>query len=318
MHKTVLVTGVCGFIFSNFIRTAVIRYPDTTWIGVDKLVKDYNIDNIFKYPNYKFHIADIADKHTMDRIFQIHKPGLVINGAAESFVDNSITNILPFLHSNILGVQTIVDCCLENKAELLQVSTDEVYGQQISYPCFPWFEKDPLEPRNPYACSKACSEHIVRAAHITHGLQYRMTRSCNVFGPRQKHENLIPMIIRSIHKTKSIPIHGTGKNFRQYIFVDDVIEAFFKVIEDGEEGEVYNIGANNFFSNLEMAEYIDELMGRRNYSKIKFIEDRKAHDFGYNVNSAKLRNLGWDTNVSMKDGMMKTIAYYREKLANEG
>lgn len=139
--KTVLVTGVCGFIFSNFIRRAVYEYPKTHWVGVDKLVKPYNTDRILCGPtNYVFHIADIADAHTMRRIFEVRKPDLVINGAAESFVDTSIVDIMPFLHTNVEGVQTVINCCLEHDVPLLHISTDEVYGQQEDIDDEGWVE----------------------------------------------------------------------------------------------------------------------------------------------------------------------------------
>jgi dTDP-glucose 4,6-dehydratase len=309
--KTILVTGVCGFIFSNFIRKVTIEYPDTNWIGVDKLVKDYNINNMFQCKNYQFYLADIADRHTMSRIFQLTKPDIVINGAAESFVDSSITDIFPFLHTNIIGTQVVINCCLEYNSQLLHISTDEVYGQKLSLNTEGWIESDPLLSRNPYACSKAAAELVVRAAHETHGLTYQMTRSCNVYGPRQKKENLIPHIIHSLMNDKPIHLHGDGQNFRQYIYVDDKTNAIMKIIKDGDINAVYNIGDNYHIRNIEMIYRIANRMRVRN-PKIEYITDRKAHDFGYKVSASKLHLLNWSPQVSLTDGMKQTINWYLE------
>lgn len=306
--KTILVTGVCGFIFSNFIRQVTKQYPNINWIGVDKLVKDENINHMFSADNYTFHLADIADKHTMNRIFQLHKPDAVINGAAESFVDSSITDIFPFLQTNIIGTQVIINCCLEYNSTLLHISTDEVYGQKLSQDEPGWIETDPLLARNPYATSKASAELIVRAAHETHGLQFKMTRSCNVYGPRQKAANLIPHIIHSINENNQINIHGNGMNFRQYIHVNDKISAIMTILEHGQMNQVYNIGDNNYFRNIEIVNYIGNMLNIK--PNVKYITDRKAHDFGYSVNCSKLRYLGWQPKVKINVGLWDTIVSY--------
>ncbi len=309
--KTVLCTGVAGFIFSNFIRKVSAQYPDTKWIGVDKLVKHYNIDNLFEAPNYKYYLADIADEHTMDRIFDIEKPDFVIGGAAESFVDNSISDIKPFIHTNIVGTQNIVNCCLKYEvAEYLHVSTDEIYGQKTNRDDRPWIETDALDPRNPYATTKACAEMIVKTAHFTHGLPFKMTRSCNVFGPRRKLENLIPHIIYSLANNAPIRIHGNGLNWRQYIRVNDKISAIMTILQDGKLNNIYNIGDNNYFTNLEMVQQISSIMKKT--PNITFIEDRKCHDVGYSVNCDKLRELGWYPKYSFTNNMQDTIRWYME------
>lgn len=309
--KKVLVTGVAGFIFSNFIRKVTQQYPNTKWIGVDKLVKHYNIDNLYEHPNYKFYTADIADEHIMDRIFDIERPDFVIGGAAESFVDNSITDIRPFIHTNIVGTQTLVNCCLKYETkEYLHISTDEVYGQKTTRDDRPWMETDPLLPRNPYATTKAAAELIVQTAHYTHNLPYKMTRSCNVFGPRQKRENLVPHIIHSLANNVPIRIHGDGLNWRQYIRVNDKISGIIKILEAGKINNTYNIGDNNYFTNLEMVDQIAHIMKKK--PAITFIEDRKCHDFGYSVNCDKLRELGWFPKYTFTNNMQDTIRWYME------
>lgn len=305
--KKVLCTGTLGFIFSNFIRKVVKEHPNYEFVCVDKAVKDYNLDNM--YPECQFYLADIADAHTMDRIFQIERPDIVIGGAAESFVDNSITDVMPFLHSNIIGTQTLINCCLQYKVEkYIHISTDEVFGQQLSRDDRPWIETDPMLPRNPYACSKASAELIVLAAHYTHGLQYNITRSCNVFGPRQKKENLIPHIIHSLKNEAAIRIHGTGLNFRQYVYVDDKVNAIMQIIKQGRVNQIYNIGDNNYFTNLEMVQQIANVMQIR--PNITFIEDRKCHDFGYSVSPQKLRDIGWRCKGTFLDNLEKTVRSY--------
>ena len=245
----------------------------------------------------------------MNRIFTLEKPDIVIGGAAESFVDNSITDVMPFLHSNIIGTQVVINMCLEHKVEkYIHISTDEVYGQKKSRDDEPWREHEPMLARNPYACSKAAAELIVLAAHNTHGLNYQITRSCNVFGPRQKKENLVPHIIHSLHNGSNTRIHGNGLNFRQYIYVDDEIDAIMTILRAGKINTTYNIGDNNYYTNLEMVENIASVMGKR--PNIQFIEDRKAHDFGYSVNSEKLRQLGWRPKNTFQEALEKTVKSY--------
>lgn len=307
--KKVLLTGTLGFIGSNFIRKVTKEYPDYRFIGLDKAVKDYNLNNRFEHPNYKFYFGDIADEHLLNNIFTIEKPNIVIGMAAESFVDDSISNIMPFLQSNIIGTQTLINMCLKHNVEkYVHVSTDETLGQAFSKDAKGWKEEEKIAPRNPYACSKAAAELIVLSAHYTHGLQYNITRSCNIFGPRQKKQNLIPHIITSLLYNKEIHIHGNGKNFRQYCYVDDKIDAIMKIVEHGKGNEIYHIGDNNLLTNLEMVEYISSLM--KITPKIKFIENRKAHDFGYKVDFSKLKELDWSHQGYFEDDMKTTIMWY--------
>lgn len=309
--NTVIVTGVCGFIFSNFIRHVTVHFPEYRWIGVDKLVNDHNVHNMFDSPSYKFYLADISDQHSMDRIFEIEKPSIVIGAAAESFVDNSITDIMPFLQSNVIGTQVLINSCLKHNVEkYIHISTDEVYGQQLSRDEKAWTEKAPMNPRNPYAASKAAAELIVKTAHETHGLQYQMTRSCNVFGPRQKLDNLIPMIIQNMLSDRPITIHGNGSNFRQYVFVQDKINAIMRILKIGALNTTYNIGDYNYFTNLDMVDQVAAVLNKKDF-KIEFIPDRKAHDFGYAVSNAKLQYLGWQPQTKFLEGLAETVRFYK-------
>ena len=318
----ILVTGTLGFIGSNFIRHVLKYYNgyEYQWVGLDKAVHSYNLENQIIKVNYNFYLADISDKHTIERIFEIEKPDMVIGMAAESFVDLSITDIMPFLQTNVIGTQVLINACLKYKVEkYVHISTDEIYGQQLSRSNQAWIETDPLLPRNPYAASKAAGELIVRTAAETHGLKYQMTRSCNVFGPRQKKENLIPHIIHQLKNDQPVKIHGNGENFRQYISVLDKTKAIMKIILNGKMNETYNIGAYNYLSNLEMVEIIGEIMNKK--PEIEFIADRKAHDMGYSISNAKLQYLEWQPQDNFKTALTDTVMSYmgtQKTFRNEG
>lgn len=301
----VLVTGTLGFIFSNFVR----RKRDYALSGIDKAVRRHAHDNAWEDDGYSFYFADIADQHIMDSIFASERPDIVIGGAAESFVDDSISDVVPFLHSNVLGTQVTVNCCLKYGARYIHISTDEVYGQQLSKDAKPWTEESPLAPRNPYAASKACAELVVKASAETHGLRYSMVRSCNVYGPRQKKENLIPHVLHGLIEQKPIRIHGDGWNFRQYIHVEDMLDGVMKVVLAGENGETYNIGGEDLLTNLDVVGHL--AYATKSKPMVKHVEDRKAHDFGYSVNSDKLRALGWKPRVQLIEGFRGVAEYYR-------
>lgn len=313
----ILLTGSLGFIgyqFTHQVPHLIDKCtPNTRWypkmVGVDKAVYSYNLNHM--PATHKFYFGDIADKHIMRRILEVEKPDILVGMAAESFVDNSITNIDPFLHTNIVGTQVLIDLCLEFNIRYFHISTDEVYGQKMSKNDAGWIETDPLQPRNPYAASKACAEHIVIAAHNTHGLQYQMSRACNIFGKHQKDENLIPHIFKCLFQDKEITIHGDGSNWRQYCFVEDKVDAIMTIINKGEMNTVYNIGDDNFFTNLEMVEYIAALINKT--PKIKFIPDRKAHDKGYKVDTSKIEKLGWKPSISFRSNLMSIVPHYERR-----
>jgi len=304
--KKVLVTGTCGFIFSNFVRT--IKNVDYEFVGVDKLIEEHNLKNVD--PKYKLHIGDIADVHFMDRVFAIEKPDIVIHGAAESFVDNSIKKALPFIHSNVLGTQIVVDMCMKFHVEkLMYVSTDEVYGQLESQHDKSWTEKDPINPRNPYSASKAAGELIVKAANQTHGLNYIITRCCNNFGPRQPPRNLVPKIITSVLARQNIPIHGSGEQIREWLYVNDHCNAIMFLINNGKVNEIYNIGSGNECTNVEMVTNICYLIG---YSGdlIKHVADRPGHDFRYSIDNSKILELGWKPSYTFEKGLEECVNWY--------
>ena len=307
--KKILVTGVLGFIFSNFIRLATKQYPEYKFVGIDKGVKNYNLHNMYESNNYKFYMADIADQHIMDNIFELEKPDIVIHGAAESFVDDSINDIKPFLHSNILGTQCLINACLKHNVErLIYTSTDEIFGHLKSTSELSWTENSFPHPRNPYSASKYAGELIIYAASETHGLKYNITRSCNNYGSRQPNRNLVPKIIYCLMNNKPIPIHGDGKNLREWLCVDDNCFAIMKIMESAPYNEVYNIGSGVELTNLEMIDKISNIMNKR--PVIDFIKDRKGHDFRYSVNCDKLKLLGSKPAFTFDAGMKKCVQWY--------
>lgn len=313
MAKTkILVTGSCGFIFSNFMRLAQIAQRDKheyTFVGVDKITRTKAIKNIYEHRNQKFYLADVSDKHAIDRIFRLEKPKIVIHGAAESHVDDSISDAHPFIKSNVLGTQVIVDACIKYSINrLIYASTDEVYGQLNSELDKPWKEGSLLFPRNPYSASKAAGELIIKAAHETHGLNYNITRSCNNFGPRQQLKNLAPKVIKCIVDESPIPVYGQGAQIREWIHVSDNCRAVLDIIK-GPPNEIYNVSAGYEISNIELVNMICNIIGK-GHDLITFVEDRPGHDFRYAIDSSKLHDIGWSPTLKFRDALEHTCSWY--------
>ena len=308
--KKVLVTGSGGFIFSNFIRRALYNKTEYTFVSID-LCKGPNVlNNIYANKGHKFYIGDVADRHFVNVIFELERPDIVIHGAAETFVDDSIKGADPFIHSNVFGTQVIIDACLKWKVErLIYISTDEVYGQLTSESDPAWKEDAVISPRNPYSASKASGELLVKAANQTHGLNYNITRCCNNYGPRQQTRNFVPKIIRSILKEESMPIFGKGAQMREWIHVDDHYLAIMTILNSGKINETYNISIGHKFSNLEVFHEICNIF-ERGHCLLNFVDDRPGHDFRYSVDSSKLRSLGWKPTFKFKQGLAHTCSWY--------
>lgn len=308
--KTVLVTGTAGFIFSNFIRKVFDERQPYRFVSVDKIIASYNLKNIFRHPGHTFYMGDIADEAFMGNVFELEKPDIIIHGAAESFVDDSIRSAKPFVHSNIVGTQVMVDLSLTHNVDrFVYISTDEVYGQML--PGDPsWAETTATKPRNPYSASKACGEMLVYAANQTHGLKYNITRCCNNYGPRQPPRNLIPKTITSILNNKSIPIHGQGKQMREWLYVKDNCSAIMKIVETAPVNETYNIGSGVEFTNLEIVKKIGQIM--KTEPLISFVKDRPGHDFRYSVDCSKIKALGWKPNFDFDRGLVECVNWYLE------
>ncbi len=310
--KTILVTGGCGFIGSNFVRYMLRNY-DYKIINVDKLTYAGNLENLSDtsdHPNYEFVRGDIADKAL---IGGLASKGIdaIINFAAESHVDRSIEDPRLFIETNVLGTQVLLEAARKyGILRFIQISTDEVYGSLGPRGSFK--ETSPVAPNSPYSASKTAADLLVRAYNKTYGLATIITRCSNNYGPYQFPEKLIPLMITNSLEDKSLPVYGDGMNVRDWIYVEDNCEALDRIMHRGREGEVYNIGANNELPNIEIVKIIQRRL-KKPESLIKFVEDRPGHDRRYAIDSTKLRDeLGWDVTHSFEEAMDLTIRWYVE------
>lgn len=308
--KKILVTGSCGFIFSNFMRKVMKQNEPYSFVSVDKVFATYNRYNVKINQDHTFYMGDIADEQFMNNVFAIEKPDIVIHGAAESFVDDSIRSAGPFIHSNVVGTQVMVDMSLKYGVDrFVYISTDEVYGQLTGDKDASWTEENTISPRNPYSASKAAGELIVKAANQTHGLNYNITRCCNNYGPSQPPRNLIPKAISCILNNVPVPIHGSGKQFREWIYVDDHCSAIMNIVERAPLNEIYNIGSGVESTNIKMVHKVSKLIGTEG-ATVNFVKDRPGHDFRYSVNCSKIQKLGWKPAFNFDDGMRKCVKWY--------
>ncbi|AWI13845.1 MAG: dTDP-glucose 4,6-dehydratase [Caldibacillus thermoamylovorans] len=310
----VLVTGGAGFIGSNFVRYMVKKYPEYQIVNLDLLTYAGNLENLKEVenkPNYKFVKGDIADHEFINGFFAEEKFDYVINFAAESHVDRSITDPGIFVRTNVQGTQVLLDAAKNiGVKKYLQVSTDEVYGTlgETGY----FTEETPLAPNSPYSASKAGADLLVRAYHETYGMPVNITRCSNNYGPFHFPEKLIPlMIINALHD-KDLPVYGDGLNVRDWLYVEDHCEAIDTVLHKGVVGEVYNIGGNNEHTNIEIVKTILKHLGKPE-SLIKFVKDRPGHDRRYAIDATKIRTeLGWEPKHTFETGIKETIDWYLE------
>lgn len=315
MKTKILVTGSCGFIFSNFIRYVRKNHSNYEIVSIDAIKDQKLLNTIYANRGHTFYMGDITDNHFVENVMAIERPDIVIHGAAESFVDKSISAPQEFIKSNVLGTQVMIDASLKNNIKrFVYISTDEVMGHLPNDSDPSWTEESPVNPRNTYSATKAAGELLVKAAHETHGLIYNITRSCNNYGPRQPRRNLIPVIIGNILDKKPVPIYGQGMQIRDWLHVQDNCKAILTIIEKGKENEIYNISANQEYRNIEVFHEICNILKEEynieGYNLLKFVEDRKGHDFRYSVDSSKLKQLGWSPEFKFKDGIKHTINWY--------
>ncbi|WP_342046225.1 dTDP-glucose 4,6-dehydratase [Bacillus sp. OTU530] len=309
-----LVTGGAGFIGSNFVRYMVNKYPEYHIVNLDLLTYAGNLENlkdIETASNYTFVKGDIADRDFVNNLFTEQKFDYVLNFAAESHVDRSITNPDIFVQTNIQGTQALLDAAKNfGVKKYLQVSTDEVYGTlgETGY----FTEETPLAANSPYSASKAGADLLVRAYHETFGLPVNITRCSNNYGPFHFPEKLIPlMIINALHD-KPLPIYGDGLNVRDWLHVEDHCQAIDLVLHNGRNGEVYNVGGNNERTNIEIVKTILEQLDKPE-SLIKYVTDRPGHDRRYAIDATKLRTeLGWQPKYTFDTGIEQTIKWYLE------
>lgn len=304
-----LVTGGLGFIGSNFILHVLKNYPDLKIVNVDACLPGSNKRNLseIKNSNYSFVKGNINNRHIIDKI--VSKSDVVINFAAESHVDRSISDPKPFVDSNIIGVYSILEAIRKHKKKLIQISTDEVFGSLKKNSAD---EKFPYNPSSPYSASKASAEMLVRSYITTYDCNVMITRCTNNYGPRQSPEKLIPKTILLAKNNQKIPIYGTGKNIRDWLFVLDHCDAILKILFDGKRGESYNISANNEISNLTIVKKILMLMGKSK-ELINFVKDRPGHDFRYSLDSTKIfKEMKWKPAYDFDKGLNHTIRWYMD------
>ena len=308
----VLVTGGCGFIGSNFILYILKKRPSARIINLDLLTYAGNRDNlrgIERYPNYRFVRVDIADRKVVSGIFS-EGIDVVVNFAAESHVDRSIENVAPFLRTNVLGMQNLMEEARSRKVErFIHISTDEVYGSISGKRKFR--EDHPIAPNSPYSASKAAADVIARAYFTTYRFPVIITRSSNNYGPYQFPEKFIPLLVTNAFQRKPLPIYGDGLYVRDWLYVEDNCEAILRIMEEGRAGEIYNIGGGCEKKNIDVAKAILKITGR-DRSLLKFVTDRPGHDRRYAIDFSKIRKeLGWKPAISFDEGLKRTIVWYK-------
>lgn len=306
----ILVTGGAGFIGSCFVRHMLNKHEDYQIINLDALTYAGNIDNlkdIESNPNYKFVHGNICDKKLVREL--ISECDCVVNFAAESHVDRSITNPEIFIETNVQGTLNLLQASKELGIDrYLQVSTDEVYGTLGKTGYF--YETTPLAPNSPYSASKASADMLTRAYYETYKLPVLNTRCSNNYGPYQYPEKLIPFFISQLLKGEKVPVYGDGLNVRDWLYVYDHCEAIDVVLHKGKIGEVYNIGGHNEKTNMEITHLILDAMGK-DESSIKYVEDRLGHDRRYAISNDKITSeLGWKPSLTFEEGIKITIDWY--------
>ncbi|NEW01037.1 dTDP-glucose 4,6-dehydratase [Bacillus megaterium] len=308
----ILVTGGAGFIGSNFVRHMIDTYPSYSIVNYDLLTYAGNLENlkdIESHENYTFVKGDINNRELVDHLVKYHNVDVIVNFAAESHVDRSITEPDIFIKSNVLGTQALLDVAKANNLKkYVQVSTDEVYGSlgETGY----FTEETPLDPNSPYSASKAGADMLVSAYHETFGMNVNITRCSNNYGPYHFPEKLIPLMVTNALEGKELPIYGDGKNVRDWLHVKDHCAAIDLVIHKGEPGEIYNVGGHNERTNNEIVHLIVEKL-KAPKELIKFVEDRLGHDRRYAIDPTKLTTeLGWKPKYTFDTGIVETIQWY--------
>ncbi len=311
INMKVMVTGGAGFIGSNFIHYILERYDDIEVVNYDKLTYAGNLENLRDIEDdsrYTFVKGDICDGSLVEKVVQ-EGVDQIINFAAESHVDRSITGPEPFIRTDIFGTFMLLEACRKfDVKRYIQISTDEVYGS-IDKGSFK--ETDPLNPSSPYSSSKASADLLANSYFITYGFPVSITRSSNNFGPYQYPEKLIPLFIIKALRDESLPLYGDGLNVRDWLYVEDNCIAIDIVRQKGKNGEIYNIGADNERTNVEITNIILNELGKPD-SLIEHVKDRLGHDRRYSIDSEKIKRLGWAPTKSQdfEASMKETVQWY--------
>lgn len=323
--KKILITGGAGFIGSHVVRLFVNKYSSYLIVNLDKLTYAGNLENlqdVETQKNYRFEKADILDVVAIRKIFQQYDIDSVIHLAAESHVDRSLSDPTEFASTNVMGTLTLLNAALEywkgnfEGKKFYHISTDEVYGSAEDGGFFT--ESTPIDPRSPYSASKASSDHFVSSFNNSYGLPTIISRCSNNYGPYHFPEKLIPLMINNIIHGKQLPVYGKGQNVRDWLYVEDHAAAIDSIFHHGKTGEVYNIGGNNEWKNLDLVNYLcklmDQKLGRKEGDSAKlitFVKDRAGHDLRYAIDASKLkREIGWEPKVTFEEGLEKTVDWY--------
>ncbi len=309
-----LVTGGAGFIGLNYLYLMQKSHPEDEYICLDILsyASSYkHLEPLLSSPTFRFLEGDIADRSSLYSLFKRERFDIVINFAAETHVDKSIEDPSIFLHSNVMGVSSLLDACFKYPVKRFhQVSTDEVYGNSSFSSSIPFKEDDPLNPSSPYSASKASADLLVMAYRRTYGIPVSISRSSNNYGRFQHEEKLIPSFILKAKENKKLPLYGDGRNIRDWIYVEDNCKAIDLIVRNGKEGEIYNVSSSNERSNIEVAESILKAVSRSE-SLLSFAPDRKGHDLRYFISSDKIKKeLGWRPETPFEEGLKETIGFY--------
>jgi dTDP-glucose 4,6-dehydratase len=313
--KRLLVTGGAGFIGSNFVRMVLAEHPECYLVNLDKLTYAGNLENLdgfIDHPQHRFVKGDIGDTALVTRLLQEHGIEAIVNFAAESHVDRSITGPKVFIDTNVSGTLTLLMAARDTGiGRFLQVSTDEVYGSLGAQGAFT--EQTPLSPNSPYSASKASADMLVAAFGHTFGLSYNITRCSNNYGPYQFPEKLIPLMINNALNDRPLPVYGDGLHVRDWLYVYDHCTAIWKVLTGAAPGQVYNIGGCNEKANLDVVRLILRRVGKPD-TLIKFVTDRPGHDRRYAIDATRIMSqLGWRPSVDFEQGLAKTIDWYLEQ-----
>lgn len=310
--RKILVTGGAGFIGSNFVQMVLSEHPDNLIVNLDKLTYAGNLENLadfMEHPNHKFIKGDICDGPLVEKLIDQYRLDTIINFAAESHVDRSITEPKLFIETNVTGTLALLEAARDKNLErFIQISTDEVYGSLGSEGKFT--EQTPVSPNSPYSACKAGADHLVQAFGRTWGVRYNITRCSNNYGPYQFPEKLIPLMINNALNDKELPVYGDGLYVRDWLHVNDHCTAVWQVLQKAPPGEIYNIGGCNEKANLEVINQILDRLGKPK-SLIKYVTDRPGHDRRYAIDASKMSTkLDWRPLVSFEEGINKTIDWY--------